>query len=122
MSIGSISNIREYWLEKIGYEKIIDTTPIRPFEKIKQFLYFNDNDSFCKEDKNHDWIYKIRPLMKALRTNFQKVPCELCLFVDEQLCATKDRHFLFGAIYYPLVRTPMTLKYIWDKKMIYQKG
>lgn len=98
MSIVTISNIRKYWSEKIGYQKIIDTMPVRQFERIRQFLHFNDNTSFCKEDKSHDRMHKIRPLMEALRTNFQKLPCEIYLSVDEQLCATKARHFLLQYI------------------------
>lgn len=47
-----------------------------------------------KRDETYDRLYKIRPLIDAFNRNFKKVPMKGRLCVDEQMCATKIRHFL----------------------------
>ncbi|XKL68979.1 hypothetical protein PGB90_006748 [Kerria lacca] len=68
---------------------------INEFEKIRQFLHFNDN---TKQKKNgepgFDKLFKLRPVIDILRKQFQSLPKEENLAVDEQMCPTKARHRL----------------------------
>ncbi|XP_067142488.1 piggyBac transposable element-derived protein 2-like [Centruroides vittatus] len=68
---------------------------LNKFEKIRQFLHFNDNSKLLpRTDPNADRIFKIRPVIDALNTTSSKVPLEKNLCVDEQMCSTKARNLL----------------------------
>jgi len=94
-SVVQVPNLRLLWNPVIGNEVVIDALSINDFERIRRFLHFNDNEKMIpyKED-GHDRLYKVRPVMNRLLCNFQKVPLEESLSVDEQLCATKTASFL----------------------------
>lgn len=104
MSVAHLPSIRSYWSGKIGYEKVMNIMSLRSFEKIRETLHFNDNsqanNSRRESNKEHDRLYKIRPVIDNMRKRFQTIPFEKCLSVDEQLCATKVRHYLLQ--YLPL--------------------
>lgn len=64
-------------------------------KKIKQFLHFSDNqNNILVNQPGHDHLYRILPILETLKKRFQSVPLEETLSVDEQLCATKAKHFL----------------------------
>ena len=90
-----MSNIRRYWSEEYGFEKIKNTMSINRFEKIREMLHFNDNTKMLPKDHaDHDRLHKLRPVIDFLNKTFQTVPFEKCLSVDEQMCATKARHYM----------------------------
>lgn len=44
------------------------------FEKIKQYLHFNDDTKlYKKENLNYDKLYKIRSLLDILKESFGKI-------------------------------------------------
>jgi hypothetical protein len=47
-----------------------------------------------KGNENHDRLFKIRPILNSLNQNFQKLPIEQCMAIDEQMCNTKARCYL----------------------------
>jgi len=95
MSVHKNPSIRSYWSSNIGNTVIKNTMPVNVFEKIKQFLHFNDNSQLIPFNRpGHDRLYRIRPLLETLNKKFQSVPLEECLSIDEQLCSTKTKHYL----------------------------
>lgn len=84
MSIVHLPSIRHYWSKSIGYEKIKETMSLKKFEKIRQFIHFNNNETFRKDMPDYDRLHKIRPVIEALRKQYKKVPFEQYLSVDEQ--------------------------------------
>lgn len=95
MSVVHMPNVRSYWSTTFGYRQIKEIMSEKEFEHIRRFLHFNDNTKMLpKEDPNHDRLHKLRPIIDALNAKFQSVPLEQFLSVDEQLCATKARHYL----------------------------
>ncbi|KAL4136164.1 hypothetical protein QTP88_007728 [Uroleucon formosanum] len=65
------------------------------------FNYFFSSDlikHICEESlrgqPGHDRLFRIRTVLETLKKRFQTVPLEESLSVDEQLCATKGRHFM----------------------------
>lgn len=101
MSVIQIPNIRRYWAPITGVPIIRETMSLNKFEQIRRQLHFNDNEKMIpKGQPNHDRLFKIRPLVKALIKRFQTVPLEKCLSVDEQVCSTKARSSL--KVYLPM--------------------
>lgn len=95
MSVVHMPNVRFYWSNKIGLPLIKETMSQRKFEKIRQILHFNNNDNMIPfSEPNSDRIFKIRPLVNGLNKNFQKIPVEQFLSVDEQMCSCKARSFI----------------------------
>lgn len=94
-SVVSLPNLRCLWNPVIGNSIVQNSLSVNNFEKIKRFLHFNDNTYMIPStEPGHDRLYKIRPVITKLLTNFQKVTVEEYLSLDEQLCATKHRSYL----------------------------
>lgn len=94
-SITTNTNIRRYWNPVSGNITIQNTMGINKFEKIRQFLHFNNNEkALSKGNQLFDRLYKIRPLIDSLINNFQKVPFQERLCVDEQICSTKIHSYM----------------------------
>lgn len=89
-SIVSIPNFRMYWNQQVGLDVVCNTMSQKRFEHIRSNLHFNDNSCHNGTDK----LFKLRPVIDSLSSNFIKVPMEEMLSVDEQICATKARHHL----------------------------
>ncbi|XP_039278703.1 piggyBac transposable element-derived protein 4-like [Nilaparvata lugens] len=69
--------------------------PVELFESIRRYLHFNNNETAVAPNVvGHDRLHKIRPILDHLNVKFSEVPLEESLSIDEQMCATKARHFL----------------------------
>lgn len=94
-SIVEIPNTRCFWRPTLGNVIVQNLMTVNEFERIKRFLHFNNNDEQKSQDEDGcDRLFKLRPVMKTLLTNFQKVPFEESLLLDEQVCITKYRSYL----------------------------
>lgn len=95
MSIVHLPNVRKYWSSVIGNDVIKETMPVNKFEKIRKYLHFsNSEEAIPPNQPGHDRLFKLRPIIDLLRKKFQSVPLEESLSLDEQLCATKAKHYL----------------------------
>lgn len=95
MSVIRLPNTRSYWSSDVGIEIIKNAMTLNRFEKIRQFLHFNNNEMHLPRDNlNHDRIHKLRPIVDHLNNVYSSVPLEAKLAIDEQLCSTKVRHFM----------------------------
>ncbi|KAJ8971521.1 hypothetical protein NQ314_000653 [Rhamnusium bicolor] len=66
-SLVGLPTIRTYWATDIGVEIVKKTMTINRFERLKQFLHFNDNEKHLpKDDQNHDRLHKLRPFIDHL--------------------------------------------------------
>jgi hypothetical protein len=94
-SICIVPDIRQYWSENLENNVIKNTMTVNKFEKIRQFLHFCNNDIYIPRGQpGHDRSFRIRTVLETLKKRFQTVPLEESLSVDEQLCATKGRHYM----------------------------
>ena len=92
MSYIHVPSTRDYWSTVYGNEMIRNTMASKRFEKIRQFLQFNDNTrDLPVANPDHDRLHKVRPVIEHLRVKFAQVPFEESMSVDEQICATKAR-------------------------------
>ncbi|CAK1582202.1 unnamed protein product [Parnassius mnemosyne] len=95
MSLIQLPRVTNHWSSVLGTPVIQQTMPSNKFEKIRQYLHFNDNTKCLhRTHPDSDRIFKIRPVVDALNESYGKVPLEKQLRVDEQICSTKARNML----------------------------
>ncbi|CAG4938143.1 unnamed protein product [Parnassius apollo] len=95
MSLIQLPRVTNHWSSVLGTPVIQQTMPSNKFEKIRQYLHFNDNTKCLhRTHPDSDRIFKIRPVVDALNESYGKVPLEKQLCVDEQICSTKARNML----------------------------
>lgn len=95
MSLIHLPRVTSHWNGTIGTPIIQEIMPVKMFEKIRQFIHFNDNSqNLPREHPEFDRLFKLRPLVQKLNQTFSKVPLEQYLCVDEQICSTKARNNL----------------------------
>ena len=88
MSISTIPLTRLYWS---GLDDKVPSIMKRDrFEEIKANIHLVDNTT----NVNNDKMFKVRPLIDHLRTEFQKLPKTEHLSIDEQLVPFKGKHSL----------------------------
>lgn len=95
MSLIQLPRVTNHWSSVLGTPLIQQTMTANKFEKIRQYLHFNDNSKCLpRNNPDTDRIFKIRPVVDALNEAYSKVPLEPRLCVDEQICSTKARNTL----------------------------
>lgn len=95
MSIVVCPNMYYYWDTNWGLDIVADTMPRARFLAIKQFLSFADESKRKKKgEEGHDRLFRVRNFANILNGNFDAIPKNARLCVDEQMCATKTRHHL----------------------------
>lgn len=92
MSLVNMPNTRSYWSQQLEFGPIKSVMSVNEFEKIRQFIHFNDNHEFVARGQvGHDKLHKIRPVLDHLNMKFSTIPLEQHLSLDEQMCSTKIR-------------------------------
>ncbi|XP_050340699.1 piggyBac transposable element-derived protein 1-like [Bactrocera neohumeralis] len=97
MSYFNLPSTRDYWSENGNHcVPIIQTTMTRNrFEKIRQFIHFNEKENApSRDDPNRDRLYLIRPLIDTLNRTFGSIPKLDRLCVDEQMCSSKMKNYM----------------------------
>lgn len=94
MSLVHMPNCRSYWSNSLGYPQIKNVMSEKRFEFIRKCIHFNDNTSLDQNDVDRDRLHKLRPLVDHLNNKFKSIPLEQKLSVDEQMCASKGRHYM----------------------------
>ncbi|XP_036345520.1 uncharacterized protein LOC118754739 [Rhagoletis pomonella] len=95
MSLIQLPRVTNHWGSILGTNLIQQTMPCNKFEKIIQYLHFNDNTKCLpRSHPDTDRFLKIRPVVDALNEAYAKVPLETRVCVDEQMCSTKARNML----------------------------
>ena len=58
MSIVHMPRIRSYWSSNLGFAQVKEALSERKFDKIRQFLHFNDNSNILPRDNpNYDKLF-----------------------------------------------------------------
>lgn len=92
MSCVKVPNTRLYWSCEIGQSTIQQAFSVNRWEEIKGNLHFNSNINMLpRDDPNFDRLFKIRPLLEAVRDRFRTIPKDEMLCIDEQIIPTKGR-------------------------------
>lgn len=90
LAVVNIPTYRMAWAENFKLAAVANALPRNRFEKIKQFLHFNNNAvQPQKGQPGCDKLYKVRPLLNFIKRKFNEIPQEEFQSVDEQMIAYK---------------------------------
>ena len=89
MSLVKMPSTRLYWSKEFYFDKVAGVMRINRFEKIKQFLHCNDN--LARPENCDDRLYKIRPVVDALKKKFTEICPTEKLCIDEQMVPFKGK-------------------------------
>ena len=78
-----------YWSNNVRYPPVADVMLLKRFESLKRSIHVVDNTIFDKD--SDDKLFKIRPLLEAVRNECIKVKPEEYQSVDEQIIPSKTR-------------------------------
>ena len=65
MGLANLPAYALYWSQSLRYPPIADVTPLKRFEALKRSLHVVDNTTY--DAKKDDKLFKIRPLIEAVR-------------------------------------------------------
>lgn len=86
---------RMYWAQQTRYPLIADVMARNRFEKLRSNLHITNNDNMKNRgDPDYDKLFKVRPLIEALKTNFSKIEPEENNSVDEIMIPFKGNSSL----------------------------
>lgn len=90
LAVVNIPTYRMAWAENFKLAAVGNALPRNRFEKIKQFLHFNNNAAQTEKGQpGYDKLYKVRPLLNFIKSKFNAIPQEEFQSVDEQMIAYK---------------------------------
>ncbi|CAH1958842.1 unnamed protein product [Acanthoscelides obtectus] len=86
---------RMYWAQETRYSPIADTMSRDRFDKLRTQIHCNDNTNMLTHDHpDYDKLFKIRPVIDALKLNMSKIEQEEYNSVDEIMVPFKGRSSL----------------------------
>jgi len=88
MSLVRMPSSRSYWSADFRMDKVVNALTVNRFEEIKRFLHFSDN---TEDVDAQDRLYKVRPVVTALRHKCQLLQMDESLSLDEQIIPFKGR-------------------------------
>lgn len=97
MAIFNFPKTRLYWSTAARVDCIANTMSVNHWETILQwrFLHFNINeDQIPASQPGHDGLFKVHPLLTALKRSFNIVPMHEILYIDEQIVPFKGKSSL----------------------------
>ena len=89
MGIVRLSRYDSYWSRALRYPAIADLMSLKRFEQLRRFIHVVDNYSY--DTSVNDKLFKIRPLINAVRNECVKIEPEEYHAVDEQIIPTKTK-------------------------------
>lgn len=90
--IVKVPSYKMYWANATRVSSVADVMPRNRFERIKWSLHFNDNAKMkTRTQPGYDKLFKIRPLVDAVRENLLKLMSEEHNAVDEVLIPCKSK-------------------------------
>lgn len=94
-SVINCTSVRDMWKPVIGNDIVKNTMCVNTFESLRAHIHLNDNSKMkSPDDPDRDRLFKLRPIIDHLNDRFLTVLMRPELSVDEQICATKTRHFM----------------------------
>lgn len=92
MSIIKMPAYKMFWNQRTKYSIVADNMSRNRFEKLRSNIHFADN-TFClsSNDPKHDKLFKVRPFLDAIKSNFKLIEVEEFLSIDEIIIPFKGR-------------------------------
>ena len=90
MGIVRLPRYDRYWARGLRFPLISEKMSIKHFEKLRRYFHFVDNTTY--DEQAHDKLFKIRPVIHAMRNECIKTEPEEYHSVDEQIIPSKTKH------------------------------
>ena len=90
MGIIQLPSYLLYWSQNLRYSPIADVMPLKRYQKLRQYLHFVDNITY--NDRVHDKLFKIKPVLESVREQCVKIQPEQSHSVDEQIIPAKTKY------------------------------
>ena len=88
MSLVSLPSYDMYWSNEFRINCIADVMGLKRYESLRRFLHANDN---TKRDENSGKLFKVEPVINAVRDNCAKIEQECNQSIDEQMMPAKTK-------------------------------
>ena len=93
--IYSCPSYRMYWQNTSRFSAIADVMPRNKFEKLLRYSHYNNNaDAKPRDHPEYDPLFKVQPLVCALRDQLKTIEQEERQCIDEQMIPFKGRSHL----------------------------
>ena len=85
-------NYRMYWADTTRLEPITDVMSKNQFDTIRNYFHINDNSTTkTRDDPEYGKLFKVRPFVDSIKSNFQEIEVEEYNSVDELIILFKGR-------------------------------
>ena len=91
MSIVKLPSYQMYWATETRYAPIADIMPISRFKKLRQNLHPNNNALKDVGINKTNKVFKVQPILNAVRNNCIKTEPEEYHSIDEQIIPAKTK-------------------------------
>ena len=91
MALVKMPKVDNYWAEETRYPPVADVMSLKRYKKLRQFLHANDNSLKDTNENKGNKLYKVQPILDALRNNCQKIEQEEFMSIDEQIVPAKTK-------------------------------
>ena len=91
MSIVKLPRYEMYWSLETRVEQVTSLFSLKYYKKFREFLHVVDNAEKEKEENKDDRLFKVKPLLDALRANCLKIEPERIHSIDEQIIPAKTK-------------------------------
>ena len=88
MSLVCLPSYDMYWSNEFRINCITDVMGLKRYESLRRFLHANDN---TKRDENSGKLFKVEPVINAVRDNCAKIEQECNQSIDEQMIPAKTK-------------------------------
>ena len=76
MSIVNLPSYQMYWANETRYAPVADIMSRNRFKKLRQYLHANDNTKKDEGENKSNKVYKVQPILDAVRNNCIKIEPE----------------------------------------------
>ena len=91
MSIVKLPRYEMYWSLETHVEQVTSLFSLKRYKKLREFLNIVDNAEKEKEGNKDDTLFKVKPLLDAVRADCLKTEPELIHSIDEQIIPAKTK-------------------------------
>ena len=92
MGVIKLPDYDMYWAVETRYPKTVDIMSNNRYKLLRRYIHVADNTKKDEEANKNDKIFKIRPVIEAVRDNCQKIEPEPIHSTDEQIIPAKTKH------------------------------
>ena len=91
MGIMKLPDYNLYWAAETRYPKIADVMSNKRFKQLRKYVHIVDNTTKYKPGHKNDRLFKIRPVIEAVRENSMAIEAEPVHSIDEQIIPAKTK-------------------------------